>query len=163
MVDDVLDKYGKLVVSQLRDAIKNKPLPRNGGKSYVANASGNLEKTLTYNVDNGVLTVSANRYIGSLIFGRKPTTGGGKGVLKAKIRQWIDDKGIVPHDNISKDSLAFLITRKIHREGNSLYPNGSDLLSAIVTDKLISDIKNEIFLEFTDVVKTGFETIKKAA
>jgi len=163
MVDDVLNKYGQLVVTQLRDAIKNKPLPRNGGKSSVANASGNLEKTLNYEVENGVLKVYANKYIGALIFGRKPTTNSGNGTLKLKIRQWIDDKGIVPKDNISKDSLAFLITRKIHREGNSLYPNGSDLLSAIVTDKLISDLKSDIFLEFTDIVKTGFQTLKKAA
>lgn len=163
MVDDVLDKYGKLVVSQLRDAIKNKPLPRKGGRSSVANASGNLEKSLEYEVDNGVLTVSANKYIGALIFGRKPTTASGNGVLKTKIRQWIDDKGIVPKDGISKDTLAFLITRKIHSDGTDLYPEGSDLLSAIVTDKLISDIKSEIFLEFENIVNTGFETLKKVA
>lgn len=163
MVDNVLDKYGKLVVEQLRDAIKNKPLPRKNGKSSVANASGDLEKTLTYEVENGVLKVSANKYIGALIFGRKPTTGSGNGVLKEKIRQWIDDKGIVPKDNISKDSLAFLITRKIHREGTSLYPQGSDLLSAIVTDKLINDIKSDIFLEFQAVFETKIATIKKAA
>ena len=163
MVDDVLNKYGQLVVSQLRDAIKNKPLPRRGGKSYVANASGNLEKTLNFEVENGVLKVYANRYIGSLIFGRKPTTNSGNGVLKEKIRQWIDDKGIVPKDNISKDSLAFVIARSIHKNGTLLYPQGSDLLSAIVTDKLINDLKSDIFLEFTDIVKTSFQTIKKAA
>lgn len=163
MVDNILEKYGKLVVSELRDAIKNKPLPRNNGKSYVANASGNLEKTLNYEVENGVLKVYANQYIGALIFGRKPTTNSGNGVLKVKIRQWIDDKGIVPKDNISKDSLAFLITRKIHRDGTALYPQGSDLLSAIVTDKLINDLKSDIFSEFTDIVKTSFATIKKAA
>lgn len=163
MVDDVLEKYGKLVVSELRDAIKNKPLPRKGGNSSVANASGNLEKTLNYEVENGVLKVYANQYIGAIIFGRKPTTNSGNGILKVKIRQWIDDKGIVPKDNITKDTLAFLITRKIHKEGTSLYPQGSDLLSSIVTDKLISDIKSDIFLEFSDVVKTSFETLKKAA
>lgn len=162
-VEDVLNKYGERVVSELRDAIKNKPLPRRNGKSYVANASGNLASTLNYKVDNGVLTVYANRYIGALIFGRKPTSNSGNGALKRAIRVWIDDKGITPYGLISKDSLAFIIARKIHKEGTLLYPQGSDLLSAIVTDKLIDELKSDIFSEITDSVFGGFKFLKKAA
>lgn len=163
MVEDVLNTYGQRVVSELRDAIKNKPLPRRNGKSYVANASGDLEKTLNFKVENGVLTVYANKYIGALIFGRKPTTGGGNGALKRAIRVWIDDKGITPYGLISKDSLAFIIARKIHKEGTLLYPQGSDLLSAIITDEFINKLKSDIFSDITDSVFAGFKFLKKAA
>ena len=73
--------------------------------------------------------------------GRSKTTGGGNGQLKVLIRKWIDDKGITPKDNISKDSLAYLITRKIHREGwkpKNKYPNG--VISSVINDKAIKEL-----------------------
>lgn len=63
-------------------------------------------------------SVRANSYWFYRNFGRGPTQNtSGKGELKKKIRQWIDDKGIVPNGKITKDELAFLVTRKIHKEG----------------------------------------------
>ncbi len=62
-------------------------------------------------------SVRANQYWFYRNFGRGATVNNGSGQLRPKIRQWIDDKGITPKGNISKDELAFLITRKIHREG----------------------------------------------
>lgn len=50
-------------------------------------------------------------------YGRRPTVNKGDGKLQEKILRWIDEKGITPKDGISKKSLAYLITRKIHREG----------------------------------------------
>ena len=163
MVDDVLNKYGALIVAELRDEIKNKPLPRRNGSSYVANASGKLEKGLKYTVEDGVLKVWADSYIYYLVFGRGPTkVTSGTGIVRKRIREWIDAKGITP-DGITKDSLAFLIARKIHREGTLLYPAGSDLISSIVTQKLIDDIKSDLFSTFADVVKTSLDQLKKAA
>lgn len=50
-------------------------------------------------------------------YGRRPTVNKGDGKLREKIERWIEEKGITPKDGISKKSLAYLITRKIHREG----------------------------------------------
>lgn len=73
--------------------------------------------------------------------GRKPTSGGGNGQLKVAIKQWIDDKNITPRDNISKDSLAFLIARKVHKEGwspKNRYPNG--VISSVINNKAIEEL-----------------------
>ena len=73
--------------------------------------------------------------------GRWATGGGGNGQLREAIKQWIDDKGITPRDNISKDSLAFLISRKIHREGwkpKNIYPNG--VISSVINDNAIKEL-----------------------
>ena len=83
--------------------------------------------------------------------GREPTKGGGGGVtLKEMIRQWIDDKGIVPKDNISLDSLAFLIARKIHRDGikvpNKFNPGG--VFSDVFTKKSIAELGTSIGSQF---------------
>jgi len=92
------------------------------------NASGKLDDSVED------LVVTADGFISGSVralaywyytnFGRGPTTRGfgGKGVVREKVRQWIDDKGIVPRDaangrKVTKDELAFLIARKIHRQG----------------------------------------------
>jgi len=86
-------------------------------------------------------TVRANSYWFYRNFGRGPTQNTGSGQLRPKIRQWIDDKGINPKGNISKDELAYLITRKIHREGyegKAFVSDTTDIVQPEI-DKLIAD------------------------
>lgn len=94
-------------------------------KSYRAEglkASGNWEKELEYNVDVSTkrinITIDGAPYTEQLIRGRRKTKTSTRGnpTLREAIRQWINDKGLNPTD-ITKDSLAFLISRKIHRDG----------------------------------------------
>ena len=89
--------------------------------------------------------ILANESVKWLDDGRGPThaTGPYKNTqtLRATIRKWLDEKGINPTDNISKDSLAFLIARKIHREGwrpKNRYPNG--VISSVINDKAIKEL-----------------------
>lgn len=87
-------------------------------------------------------SVRANSYWFYRNFGRGPTQNtSGKGELKKKIRQWIDDKGIVPDGKITKDELAFLVTRKIHREGYEGKAFVSDTTSVVQPeiDRLIAE------------------------
>ena len=164
MVEDILTKYGERFISELSDAIRNKPLPRKNGKAFTANASGDVNKRIDLKVHATGLRVYGNRYIGALMYGRKPTTGGSKpGKLKDIIRKWIDDKGITPSDGMTKDSLAFVITRKIHKEGTGLYPDGSDLVSAIVTEEFVNSLINELFISFMDSELKGYSFLKRAA
>jgi hypothetical protein len=172
MVEDILTKYGERFISELSDAIRNKPLPRKNGKAFTANASGDLIKSLDFKVDATGLRVYGNRYIGALMYGRKPTSGGGSGELKKAIRKWIDEKGITPRDGVtkegktykvSKEGLAFIIARKIHEEGTLLFPNGSDLVSAIVTEEFINSLINELFISFMDSELKSYSFLKRAA
>ena len=91
-------------------------------------------------------------------YGRGPTVRGssGKGVVREKVRQWIDDKGIVPRDaangrKVTKDELAFLIARKIHRQGYEakLYISEVEeqvipIVSDIIEQALFKDLDNGI-------------------
>lgn len=78
---------------------------------------------------------------------------GGRGVTKKSgngkslrdlIREWIDIRRIIP-DGITKDSLAFLIARKIHREGwkpKHLPPNG--VISSVINEKRLTTLQEQI-------------------
>jgi hypothetical protein len=76
----------------------------------------------------------------------------------ASIEQWIRDKGITPIE-ISISSLAFLIARKIAREGwNREGYGGVELISEVVTDKRIQDIIEKVgevtlFEYTTEIIK----------
>ncbi len=143
--NSILTDVGNQLMTELKSNIRSMPITRvgaNGTFQSVVNASGKLEKSIRFEVQGATLTVFGEDYIWYLQNGRKPTQGGGDGSLKRKIRQWIDDKGITPKDNISKDSLAFLITRKIHEEGTTIWKaGGSDLVSSVFNDVTIDSIE----------------------
>lgn len=79
-------------------------------------------------------------------FGRGPTKNGTPpGKLRDIIREWIDVKGISPRGGISKDTLAYLITRKIHRDGIKVPNrfNEGGILSSVLNDAAIQELLNE--------------------
>ena len=100
--------------------------------------------------------IDGAKYTGALVGGRGTTKSKGSGVsLRSVIRKWIDDKGITPRDKISKDSLAFLIARKIHREGIRV-PNEHN------TGKLVSNaITQESLNELESIIKRGMAELAK--
>lgn len=142
-VNMFLEKIAIGAVEQLVNDIKTKQIERVGARgrfASVVDASGKLANSITYTIQNGVMTIWGNDYIYYLQNGRKS----GKKPPRAVIRQWIDDKGIQP-DGISKDSLAYLIQRRIGNEGTTIYQaGGSDLVSSVVED-LQATIEDEFF------------------
>jgi hypothetical protein len=126
------------------------------------NASGKLDDSIedVMVTSDGFVSgsVRALSYWYYTNYGRGPTVRGssGKGVVRERIRQWIDDKGIVPRDaangrKVTKDELAFLIARKIHREGYEakLYISEVEeqvipIVSDIIEQALFKDLDNGI-------------------
>lgn len=78
-------------------------------------SDGDLEMKINFGDDFGELV--GNHYWYYLVHGRKP----GKMPPIDSIQEWVEKKGIVPDGNISLRSLAFLIARKIGREGTDIY------------------------------------------
>ena len=126
------------------------------------NASGKLDDSIedVMVTSDGFVSgsVRALSYWYYTNYGRGPTVRGssGKGVVREKVRQWIDDKGIVPRDaangrKVTKDELAFLIARKIHRQGYEakLYISEVEeqvipIVSDIIEQALFKDLDNGI-------------------
>lgn len=120
------------VLENFADYFRNKlqdNMFRNG-----SNASGNLVNSFKTEVkvgeDSYEVGISLADYWYYVNNGRGPTKNGGNGTLLEKIKDWIRIKKIVPHVGVIKtgkqkgkqylpsvNQLAFLITRKIHREG----------------------------------------------
>ena len=153
-VEGTLNKIGVRLTEQLVNDIRTKLLERkgvDGNFQSVANASGQLANSISYVVVNGTkLQIFGNDYIQYLENGRRP----GKRPPTSVIKQWITDKGIVPTD-ISVDSLAFLIARKMGEEGSTIYrAGGSDLLSSIFNEALQSSVE----ADFANLIVTEIQS-----
>lgn len=122
------DKVMELVASEL-EALKQRIIENHRSAGQVASGRTIASLKVEITGDGGVLW--GRSAFGTLETGRKP----GKvpaGFWKI-IRQWMDDKGI----QVEKpDSFAYLVARKIAREGTQLFRNGgrSDIYSPEVKD-----------------------------
>lgn len=137
----------------LEDRVKE--IKANVDKNF--KATGKTRDSITSRVegDSGIIEGSSILYFGE--FGRGPSKKGPQpGILKDLIREWIDVKGIVPKDGISKDTLAFLITRKIHRDGIKVPNNYNDgeILSSVINQEAV----NELIEEFGATLVGEFES-----
>ena len=118
-------------------------------------ASGKTADSLEVIASNNVVKLIGSSVFEQLEYGRGATlsSGGSQGEsLLNQIKQWIKDKGIV--SNIKNDNdnstLAFLITRKIHREGwNRAKYGGVGLISKVVTVGRIQSIIKKVGAEMT--------------
>ena len=129
-------------------------------------ASGDLAKSFREEIDPNKLRIFAAGYVGTAEVGRRKTVNGGNGALREQIRRWIDQKGIIskPNDDgkvISKDSLAYLISRKIHREGTALF-NGVDhygrtkptgIITGVINDGRLDSLKKQLITSFVFQIK----------
>lgn len=163
MIDiaDILDSIGSRLSDELKQAILTKQLERvgvNGSFQSPYNATGNLANSVRFDIRGSILTVYADDYIYYGENGRK----NGKRPPINVIKQWISDKGIVPTD-ISVDSLAFLIARKIGQEGTTIFRAGgkSGLVSDTFNDRLVESIE----FEFANLIfaEASSEIVKLAA
>lgn len=108
-------------------------------------ASGNWANSLEVEVIGKKAVLSGVKYSEQLEYGRKPggKSGGSSTTFSEAIEQWIKDKGIANRieGEISVSSLAFLIVRKIMKEGWKRENHGGvELISQVVTPERIQQI-----------------------
>jgi hypothetical protein len=122
-------------------------------------ASGQWERELEgqskIEQDKYHATMLGMDYTFYLEHGRGPSRKkGGSGLsLKDMIRKWIDDKGIT---GITKDSLAYLIARKIHTQGIRV-PNAFNrggLVANVITKERIDELLKGVSLIFVEDFKS---------
>ena len=107
--------------------------------------------------------IKANHYTEQLVHGRPPTetSTASSPTLKEVIEKWIYDKGIQPlESNMTISSLAFVIARKIHREGTEYFKQGgTDLVESVNTPQRIQQIIDRVTVVQVNLITseiTGF-------
>lgn len=136
-------------------------------------ASGKFEKEIEAQATDKGGKVLGSFHSTFMRFGRGPTRGTGRvpgGSLREVIRKWIDDKRIQPRPTdtgreTTKDQLAFLIARKIHREGIDVPNpyNAGGLVSNVFTPARIASILAKVGPQYYGEARDGILKTLKAA
>lgn len=120
-------------------------------------ASGTWERSLSGEVvekeGNIHSLISGQNYTKFMEEGRGITSPAKRGRLRGIIRKWIDDKGIVPNGKMSKDSLAFLIARKIDEKGIQIRPDRQGVVTNVIKENM-NDILKDMGKVFTTEIKS---------
>jgi hypothetical protein len=145
-VNRIIQNWGNELIKQLQNnLLKNK-----------SNASSSLSQSITPEITQPAtgynLSIMMQDYWFYVENGRKPTQGGGSGELYKNIYEWIQNKRDLQVNVISKSpdriaatkSLAYVITRKIHREGTKAKPFASPALKQVTTQTLATRISEYI-------------------
>jgi hypothetical protein len=150
-VSRIIQNWGNELIKQLQNnLLKNK-----------SNASSSLSQSITPEITQPAtgynLSIMMQDYWFYVENGRKPTQGGGNGQLYKNIYEWIQNKADIQSKIISKSpdriaatkSLAYVITRKIHREGTKARPFVSPALKQVTTQTLATRISEYIVESLT--------------
>jgi hypothetical protein len=150
-VTRIIQNWGNELIKQLQNnLLKNK-----------SNASSSLSQSITPEITQPAtgynLSIMMQDYWFYVENGRKPTQGGGSGELYKNIYEWIQNKADIQSKIISKSpdriaatkSLAYVITRKIHREGTKARPFASPALKQVTTQTLATRISEYIVESLT--------------
>jgi hypothetical protein len=152
--EEIFSEFGEAIVADLRQSIDASGI----------RASGNLQNSLRWDLTDKEFILWGAPYAFTAEFGRGPSQTSG-GDLRAEIRKWIDLKGIIP-DGITKDSLAFVITRSIHNKGTRLFDGSrpdfygrtkpSEVLNGVINDGRINKLQEDLT---TSIVKAIRNTL----
>ena len=110
-------------------------------------ASGKTIESLKIEQDGDKVILYGRQAFGTLETGRKP--GNGPGNFREILYQWSIDKGISFEKDYQRKSFAYLLAKKIEREGTKLYREGgrNDIYSQLIPET-IEAIANRIGILF---------------
>jgi hypothetical protein len=130
LIREIVQQFAEEVIAGFQKNIREKPVTQYGAM----NNTGAAADSFFWRYDGQTLEIGSTwKYIRVLETGRKP----GKRPPMQPILEWVETK-VRPTD-ISAKSLAFLIARKIGKEGTLLYRQGgnSGILSEFTNEEWI--------------------------
>lgn len=146
-VDTIVKTFAESVIAGIQNNIRTKRVTEYGAM----NTTGTMADSLSYKWDGKTLIIESSQdYFTVLETGRKP----GKQPPLDPIQKWVQAKGIAT--DISTRSLAYLIARKIGKEGSLLYRQGgnSGVISDFTNDNYIAkNLSEKFFLETVETIK----------
>jgi len=158
--ENILNRFGNLKIRELR------------AKAARISATGSMGAGYRYEAKQG-LTIYGVHYLQWAETGRGPTRPGakkGNPTLQQSILLWLKIKNIPLYRNkrgqfLSRVAMSYMISGKIHREGDSLYRSGKtrDVFSSVVSqkevDKLIKQITGGYIIETSSDLLKAFNVL----
>ena len=165
-IEDLLTEFGKQLVIDTQKSLKSKQRD----SSLNSRLSTSIKPQTTYESGKIVFKLTMNDYWDAVNSGRDPTSKGGDGALRRNLIRWIKTRKLkveiskrkeekaktLKNKKVKKsykkqtyetavENLAFVIARKIHKEGYE----GNNFFDEVINDGRIEKLQSEI----TELVK----------
>ena len=165
-IEDLLTEFGKQLVIDTQKSLKSKQRD----SSLNSRLSTSIKPQTTYESGKIVFRLTMNDYWDAVNSGRDPTSKGGDGALRRNLIRWIKTRKLkveiskrkeekaktLKNKKVKKsykkqtyetavENLAFVIARKIHKEGYE----GNNFFDEVINDGRIEKLQSEI----TELVK----------
>lgn len=148
------------ILAEEFEAIKNELIAKHDELGM--RASGNWAESIEVVIEGNNAKIIGEHYSEQLEYGRQP----GRFPPSEAIEKWIEAKGISSRieGQISVSSLAYLIARKIAREGWKREEYGGvELISQIVTPERMQEVLNKVGGQYVDTFTRGLIKYMKEA
>lgn len=165
-IEDLLTEFGKQLVIDTQKSLKSKQRD----SSLNSRLSTSIKPQTTYESGKIVFKLTMNDYWDAVNSGRDPTSKGGDGALRRNLIRWIKTRKLkveiskrkeekaktLKNKKVKKsykkqtyetavENLAFVIARKIHKDGYE----GNNFFDEVINDGRIEKLQSEI----TELVK----------
>lgn len=165
-IEDLLTEFGKQLVIDTQKSLKSKQRD----SSLNSRLSTSIKPQTTYESGKIVFKLTMNDYWDAVNSGRDPTSKGGDGALRRNLIRWIKTRKLkveiskrkeekaktLKNKKVKKsykkqtydqavENLAFVIARKIHKDGYE----GNNFFDEVIKDGRIEKLQSEI----TELVK----------
>jgi hypothetical protein len=160
-IEDLLTEFGKQLVIDTQKSLKSKQRD----SSLNSRLSTSIKPQTTYESGKIVFKLTMNDYWDAVNSGRDPTSKGGDGALRRNLIRWIKTRKLkveiskrkeekaktLKNKKVKKsykkqtyetavENLAFVIARKIHKEGYE----GNNFFDEVINDGRIEKLQSEI-------------------
>ena len=160
-IEDLLTEFGKQLVIDTQKSLKSKQRD----SSLNSRLSTSIKPQTTYESGKIVFKLTMNDYWDAVNSGRDPTSKGGDGALRRNLIRWIKTRKLkveiskrkeekaktLKNKKVKKsykkqtyetavENLAFVIARKIHKDGYE----GNNFFDEVINDGRIEKLQSEI-------------------
>lgn len=155
VIQELLQREGDAIIRDLQSAMVSTGVNASGKTS-----ASLLNEVRATGISRTTMLITGGEGWKFVEQGRGATLKSQNGVLYPIIKQWVKDKGIAIPNGYTLESLAFVITRKIHQEGTYAFRMNArrDIYTSVITEERINSITSQVTKTFianatSDVVR----------
>jgi hypothetical protein len=145
VIQEILQREGDAIIRDLQSAMVS-----TGANASRRTSASLLNEVSASGISRATMTISGGEGWKFVEQGRGATKKNQNGILLPIIKQWIKDKGIAIPNGYTLDSFAFVVTRKIHKQGTNLWISQTrrDIYSSVINEERINSITSQVTKSF---------------
>lgn len=141
-IASIFQSFAEQTVKGIQDNIRNKRVTKYGSMSASGQAADSVRYRLTETGFQIYVSGKAVAYFDTLETGRKS----GKAPPSSALKEWVETRNLPSLWKMSADSIAFLVARKIGKEGTTVYQQGggTGIIKDFINPERLKELRDSV-------------------